>query len=125
MKQVLVIDDEEGIREIIQISLETAAGWTVLTATSGQEGYDWAVANIPDAILLDVMMPEMGGIETLQKLQSDRITCNIPTIFLTAKNNASEHQRFVDLGVAGVITKPFKAKILVNQVCGILGWSLE
>jgi CheY-like chemotaxis protein len=122
MKKVLVIDDEDGVREIIQISLETAANWQVLTAASGREGCTLALAHCPDAILLDVMMPQMGGIETLAQLQRHESTRQIPTIFLTAKANSPELQQFLNLGITGVIPKPFKAQMLVAQMRSILGW---
>lgn len=122
-KRILVIDDEDGIREIIQICLETVAGWDVLTAASGSEGLELALSEQPDAILLDVMMPDMDGPTTFGQLQSDRATQNIPTILLTAKAKISEQQQFINLGVTGVITKPFKARDLVEQICNILHWS--
>jgi CheY-like chemotaxis protein len=125
MKKVLVIDDEDGIREVIQISLETAANWQVLTAASGQEGCTIAINSHPDAILLDVMMPQMDGIETFQHLQRHDLTRHIPTIFLTAKTKSSEYQQFVDLGITGVIPKPFKAQVLVAQMRSILGWAVD
>jgi CheY-like chemotaxis protein len=125
MRQVLVIDDEDGIREIIQISLETAASWQVLTAASGCEGCALAIDHCPDVILLDVMMPEMGGVETFQKLRLHATTRYIPTIFLTAKANSFEHQQFMNLGITGVIPKPFKAQMLVDQMRSILGWAAE
>jgi CheY-like chemotaxis protein len=125
MKRVLVIDDEDGIREIIQISLETATNWQVTTAASGKEGCALAIATPPDVILLDVMMPEMGGIETFQKLQYHDNTRHIPTIFLTAKANSPDHQKFIDLGITGVIAKPFKAQTLVAQMRSILEWATD
>jgi CheY-like chemotaxis protein len=121
-KRILVIDDEDGIREIIQISLEVAAGWEVLTASSGNEGLVTAKIEQPDAILLDVMMPDMDGPTTFRKLQANADTQGIPTILLTAKAKISEQQQFIDLGVAGVITKPFKAVDLVTTICKILSW---
>ena len=122
-KRILVIDDEDGIREIIQICLEAAAGWDVLTAASGSEGLATAQVEKPDAILLDVMMPDMDGPTTFRQLQADPTTQNIPTILLTAKAKISEQQQFIDLGVTGVITKPFKAQDLVNQIRKILHWN--
>jgi len=121
-KRILVIDDEDGIREIIQISLEVAAGWEVLTASSGNEGLITANIEQPDAILLDVMMPDMDGPTTFRQLQANAATQGIPTILLTAKAKISEQQQFIDLGVAGVITKPFKAVDLVTTICKILSW---
>jgi CheY-like chemotaxis protein len=122
-KRILVIDDEDGIREIIQICLEAAAGWEVLTAASGSEGLVTAQEEQPDAILLDVMMPDMDGPTTFGYLQSNVTTQHIPTILLTAKAKISEQKQFIDLGVTGVITKPFKAQDLVNQIREILNWS--
>lgn len=121
-KRILVIDDEDGIREIIQICLEAAAGWEVETAASGREGLATAQSMQPDAILLDVMMPDMDGPTTFERLQANAATRHIPTILLTAKAKVSEQQQFIDLGLTGVITKPFKAQDLVNQIREILGW---
>jgi len=121
-KRILVIDDEDGIREIIQICLEAAAGWEVLTAASGSEGLEKAEAFQPDAILLDVMMPDMDGPTTFRQLQANAATGHIPTILLTAKAKISEQKQFIDLGVTGVITKPFKAQDLVDQIREILNW---
>lgn len=123
IKRILVIDDEDGIREIIQICLEAAAGWEVLTAASGSEGLVTAQVARPDAILLDVMMPDMDGPTTFRNLQANVATQHIPTILLTAKAKISEQKQFIDLGVTGVITKPFKAQDLVNQIRKILNWS--
>jgi DNA-binding response OmpR family regulator len=123
-KKILVIDDEDGIREIIQICLEAAAGWDVFTAASGSEGLATAQTEQPDAILLDVMMPDMDGPTTFRQLQAHAATKDIPTILLTAKAKISEQQQFIDLGVTGVITKPFKAQDLVNQICAILNWKV-
>jgi CheY-like chemotaxis protein len=122
-KRVLVIDDEDGVREIIQFSLEAVADWEVLTAASGREGLETAQAQQPDAILLDVMMPDMDGPTTFQQLQLNAATRHIPTIFLTAKVRASEQQQLLDLGVTGTIAKPFKAQDLANQIRVILSWS--
>lgn len=122
-KRVLVIDDEDGVREIIQFSLEAAAGWEVLTAASGSEGIETAQTQQPDAILLDVMMPDLDGPATFEQLRANAATRHIPTIFLTAKVRASEQQQLLDLGVAGAIAKPFKAQDLVNQIRALLNWS--
>jgi CheY-like chemotaxis protein len=83
-RRILVIDDENDVREVTQLSLEILGGWTVLTARSGKEGIDTAIAEQPEAILLDVMMPEMDGPTTLQQLQANTTTRHIPVIFLTA-----------------------------------------
>lgn len=121
-KRVLVIDDDDGVREIIRFSLEAVAGWEVLTATSGSEGLVKAHEDLPDAILLDVMMPDLDGPETFRQLQTNPLTAEIPTILLTAKAKISEQKQFKELGVNGVITKPFDPMDLVEQIREILTW---
>ncbi len=121
-KKILVIEDEDGLREITQFSLEAAAGWDVSTAASGSEGLIKAEAEQPDAILLDVMMPDMDGTETFRQLQANPATQTIPTIFLTAKARGSEQQALLNLGISGVITKPIKPQELVAQIREILRW---
>jgi CheY-like chemotaxis protein len=121
-KRVLIIDDEYGIRKIVEISLKAIAGWEVLVAASGQEGVAIATAEHPDAILLDVMMPGMDGVATFQQMQANPELQSIPTILLTAKAQTNEQRQFIELPIAGVITKPFKAPDLVNQMRSLLHW---
>lgn len=121
-KRILVVDDEVGIRKITQISLEVIAGWQVLSAASGQEGLEIAQTEHPDAILLDVMMPGIDGITTLQHLRENPTTQTIPVILLTAKAQISEQRQLAELSISGLITKPFKATDLVKQIQSILGW---
>ncbi len=122
-KRILVIDDEDGLREIIQFSLEVVAGWEVFTASSGREGIALAQAEQPDAILLDVMMPEMDGPSTFRELKSHANTSSIPTIWLTAKAQIREQKELIELGGAGAILKPFKAESLADDVRKILQWN--
>jgi len=121
-KRILVIDDEDSVREIIQISLESVAGWNTLTASSGSEGITIAESEHPDAILLDVMMPYMDGPTTFKQLQANLATRDIPTIMVTAKAQSSEKKQLMDLGVSGVITKPCLPLSLVEEICKILNW---
>jgi CheY-like chemotaxis protein len=121
-KRVLVIDDEEDIREVAKLSLEMVGGYEVLLARSGAEGLAMAQAEIPDTILLDVMMPEMDGPSTFRKLQENPATRKIPVIFITAKVQAADQRRFKDLGVTSVIAKPFDPVKLASQVSAALGW---
>jgi CheY-like chemotaxis protein len=119
-KQILVIDDEDDIRKLIQTCLEIMGGWQVLTARSGSEGLLLALDAQPDAILLDVMMPEMDGLTTFKRLQANPTTKHIPVIFLTAKGRTAEARQFAELGVTGVINKPFNAQKLAHQVAAAL-----
>ncbi len=124
-KRVLVIDNEEYIREVAQICLETVAGWEVLTAASGQEGLVVAEAENPDAILLDVMMPGMDGLTTFKHLQANPTTKRIPVIFLTAKVQSADLHYYRTLGITAAISKPFDAMELAGKVAQPLGWELE
>ena len=122
-KQILVIDNEVYIQEVIQIALETTSDWQVITAGSGQEGLAIAAQSQPDAILLDVMMPEMDGLTTFANLQANATTQPIPVILLTAKVQATDQQRYKQLGVQATISKPFDPLQLSTQISTILGWS--
>lgn len=122
-KRVLVIDDEDDIREIAQMSLEIMAGLDVCVARSGREGLNLAESEQPDAILLDVMMPDMDGVATFEQLQANPATQHIPVILLTAKVQVSDPRRFADLGVKAMIAKPFKPAKLAEQILQVLGWN--
>ena len=119
VRRVLVVDDDELLREVAKASLELVAGWSVTTAASGAEAQEKARAEQPDVIVLDVMMPGQDGPTTLAQLRDERSTHDIPVIFLTAKNNTEGWQ---GSGLAGVIAKPFDAMRLAAQVSGLLGW---
>jgi CheY-like chemotaxis protein len=121
-RRVLVIDDEDDIREVAQLALEAVSGWEVFGASSGAEGLRVAAEHMPDAILLDVMMPEMDGPSTFRALRAQPATAEIPVILLTAKVQASDRTRFQDLGVNGVLTKPFDPMELARQIEEVLGW---
>ncbi len=121
-RRLLLIDDEDDIREVAALSLEAVAGWTVLLASSGEEGLEIAANEKPDAILLDVMMPEMDGPGIFKLLQESETTRAIPVIFLTAKAQSVEQRLLLELGVAGVIAKPFDPLTLAQEIAKILQW---
>jgi len=123
-KRILIVDDEEDIRDIVQLSLEMEAGWDVLTASSGTEGIARAEVEQPDAILLDIMMPDMDGIATFQQLQANPIVKNIPVILLTAKIRAVDERQFETLGIAAAIIKPFDPIDLAEQIATALNWPI-
>jgi len=120
--RILIIDDEDDIREVAAMSLETMAGWEVVVAESGAQGLSRAETYRPDAILLDVMMPGMDGPTTFQELRRNPVTAEIPVLFLTAKVQASDRRRFSDLGIHAVLVKPFDPLTLSTQVATVLGW---
>ncbi len=122
-RRVLIIDDEDDIREVAALSLESVAGWEVLTASSGLQGLARAAEHKPDAILLDVMMPEMDGPATFRELRKNPATARIPVLLLTAKVQSTDQRRFADLGVEAVLFKPFDPLTLSRQIASALGWS--
>lgn len=121
-RHILVIDDEDGIRELIQISLEVVAGWDVSLAESGKQGISLAASLQPDAILLDVMMPDMDGFLTLQQLHQNPNTTHIPTILLTAKAQLDSKSNLPGLKIWGIIPKPFDTATLAEDIENLLGW---
>src|ERR1700722_7605393 len=121
--RVLIIDDEDDIREGAALSLETVAGWQVYTANSGAQGLARAIEHQPDAILLDVMMPGMDGPTTFRELRKNPATQKIPVLLLTAKVQSTDQRRFADLGVEAILFKPFDPLTLSSQIAGALGWS--
>ena len=122
-KKILIIDDEDDIREVAALSLESVAGWEVVTASSGSQGLARAVEHQPDAILLDVMMPGMDGPTTFRELRKNPATAKIPVLLLTAKVQSSDQRRFADLGVESILFKPFDPMTLADQISSVLGWS--
>jgi CheY-like chemotaxis protein len=123
MRRILIIDDEDDIREVAALSLEATAGWEILTANSGVKGIEIAVAEQPDAILMDVMMPEVDGPTTFRNMQQNPAISTIPVLLLTAKVQGVDQRRFAGLGVAAVLFKPFDPLTLADQISEVLGWS--
>jgi CheY-like chemotaxis protein len=119
--KILIIDDEADIRTISRLALERVGGMQVVGAASGTDGIAKAVAEVPDGILLDVMMPEQDGPATFRLLKADPRTAHIPVIFLTAKAMAADVDRLRALGAKGVLTKPFDPMTLAASVRAILG----
>lgn len=122
MHRILLIDDEDDIREVASLTLEVTAGWRVITANSGTAGIRAALAEKPEAILMDVMMPEMDGPTTFREMQKIPELANIPVILLTAKVQGVDQRRFSDLGVAAVLFKPFDPMTLAQQIAEVLNW---
>ncbi len=121
-RKILIIDDEDDIREVAALSLESVAGWDVVTASSGAQGLTKAAKEKPDAIVLDVMMPGMDGPTTFLELKKNPATAHIPVLLLTAKVHPTDQKRFADLGVKAVLFKPFDPMKLSEQISKVLGW---
>jgi CheY-like chemotaxis protein len=119
---VLIIDDSAVIRQIAELTL-SAYGWRILTAETGPQGIAIAASERPDAILLDVVMPDPDGLETLSRLRDDPRTAGIPVIFLTGLAETEEQRaKLSALGAAGVLAKPFDPNTLAELVAGVLRW---
>jgi CheY-like chemotaxis protein len=112
--RILYVDDEADIREVAAMSLELDGELEVRCCASGVEAIEVASEWNPDLILLDVMMPGMDGPETLARLRNDAATVAIPVVFITARTGARESERFLGLGAAGVIAKPFDPMTLAD-----------
>ncbi len=115
-KTVLVVDDESRMVEFIAMNLELE-GFRVARAANGSEALEKASREHPDLVLLDIMMPEMDGFETLAGL---RETSSVPVIFLTAKNEEVDRIRGLDLGADDYITKPFSPREMVSRIRAVL-----
>lgn len=114
--KVLIIDDDEDIREIALMCLERDAGFVARAVSGGREGAVAARQWQPDMLLIDVVMPDLDGPATVELLAQDPETRNIPVVFLTARSDARDIERFMALGIAGVIPKPFDPIALADLV---------
>jgi CheY-like chemotaxis protein len=121
-RSVLVVDDDELIREITVLTLRRLGGYDVREAASGPEGLAAAVGDVPDAILLDVMMPGMDGKQTFSRLREDPRTADVPVVFLTATLLTPEREELERSGARGVIAKPFDPMALVAELQRLLDW---
>jgi CheY-like chemotaxis protein len=121
-RRLLIVDDEADVREIARTSLAITHRWEVFTAASGAAAVTLAVAHRPDAILLDLAMPQIDGLATLHQLRANTATEKIPVIFLTASLGAATQPLYRQAGAQGVLLKPFDPGLLGDQIAAILGW---
>ena len=119
MTKVLIIDDEAPIRLLCRVNLE-AEGMDVVEAGDGPSGLDLARAELPDVVLLDVMMPGLDGWAVAQELLEDVHTDAIPIVFLTARAEVRDRARGLDIGGVDYITKPFNPVELAPLVRALL-----
>ena len=122
-RRILLVDDDDSVREVTRACLELIGGYHVDSASSGHECLELSLTSRPDAILLDVMMPGLDGPSTFGKLQEREETRNLPVVLLTAKTQEADLRRFAELGVAGVLRKPFDPMTLSDQVAELFGWT--
>jgi len=118
--RILYVDDEDDIREIAQMSLELEPEFEVRSCSSGAAALTDAAAWHPDLILLDVMMPDMDGPETLKRLAASPLTASIPVAFITVRTQTHQVERYLAMGAIGVIAKPFDPLALAGEVRKLL-----
>ena len=117
--RILVVDDDPEIRDFVKANLEQD-GFEIEVAGSGPEALELAAERPPALVLLDVMMPGMDGLTTLRHLRNDVPTANVPVVMLTAKPQAAERVKGLDLGADDYITKPFEIDELVARVRSVI-----
>ena len=119
LQHILCIDDEENILEITRMCLEDIGGFQVTTCSSGAEGIKAALEIHPDLILVDMMMPEMDGSETLRQIRIHQELDNIIVVFMTARVQPHEIAEYIEKGAAGVIAKPFDPMGICDELNSI------
>ena len=115
VKKILIIDDDISYLELTKVMLERNS-YSVFLAENGKDGIEKAESSLPDLIFLDIMMPEMSGIEVLQALKSSQKAGHIPVIMLTAKSDSRTMIKTQDLGAADYIIKPYDGKELLEII---------
>ncbi len=123
-KTILVVDDEQDIIDLLSYNLRKE-GFIVLSATNGQKAVDIASENNPDLIVLDIMMPEMDGLEVCKSLKKNPTTSNTAIIFLTAKAGEIDQIVGLELGADDYIQKPISPRVLIARIKNILRRNTE
>jgi two-component system alkaline phosphatase synthesis response regulator PhoP len=118
-QKILAVDDEEDILELLRFNL-AKEGFAVVCAASGEEALKSALANRPDLILLDLLLPGMDGLEVARRLKQDGSTKEIPVIMVTAKGEEADIVAGLEVGAEDYITKPFSRKVLIARIRAVL-----
>ena len=118
-ESILVIEDEKDIAELVKYNL-TREGYRVIVSRSGEKGLKEALSNLPDAIILDLMLPGINGLEICKSLRSNENTKNIPIIMVTAKSEEADIVTGLEVGADDYITKPFSPRVLLARLRAVL-----
>ncbi len=118
-ENILVVEDEEAIRELVRYNLNRE-GYSVQEAESGEQALQFTKNKLPDLVILDLMLPEIDGLEVCKRLKSDTRTQHIPIVMLTAKGEEADIVTGLELGADDYITKPFSPRVLVARVRALL-----
>ncbi len=119
INKILLVDDEHDILEFLSYNLKKE-GYLVFTAANGKEALEVATREIPDLILLDVMMPDMDGIETCRQIRELPALSNVMIAFLTARNEDYSQIAGFDVGADDYINKPIKPRVLISRIKALL-----
>ncbi len=119
MAEILIVDDDR-INLALAHSILKQAGFAVLEAASGEEAVDMAIQSLPDLIVMDIMMPGIGGVEALHRLRQNKATWNIPVIALTAMAMPDDREKLFIDGFSAYISKPLHVHEFVEQVRHVL-----
>jgi len=118
-EHILVVDDEEDILELVEYNL-TRAGLRVSTAASGEEAVTAARAQLPDLVVLDLMLPGLDGLDVCRILRNDPLTASVPIIMLTAKTQEADVVTGLEVGADDYVTKPFSPRVLLARIRAVL-----
>ena len=119
MKKILIVDDQPDMRKVLQIQIELM-GFAGITAKNGKEGIEAAIAEKPDLIMMDFMMPEMDGWEATRTLRATTETKEIPIIAVTAMIRPSDLQSCIEAGCNDYIVKPFRVEELRKRIDALI-----
>jgi two-component system phosphate regulon response regulator PhoB len=114
-KSILVVDDEKDLQKLLEYNLKKE-GYEVLVSGSGKSGLELARLKKPDLVILDLMLPGIGGLDVCRLLQSHERTRSIPVLILTARSSEADHVSGLELGAVDYLTKPFSVKVLLVKV---------
>lgn len=118
---VLIVDDDPVIQLLLRVNFEMD-GFDVETADDGEQGLEMARQNLPDLVLLDVVMPKLDGFQVLAAFRADERTRELPVVLLSAKSRDSDRQAGLDAGANAYITKPFDPSKLLAEVKGLVSF---
>lgn len=119
LKKILHVEDDESIRLIVEMALVDLCNMTLVSCDSGSQALEQLLNFVPELILLDAMMPQMDGLQTLKAIRKLENIQGIPVVFITARIQQAEKQQYLDAGAVAVIEKPFNPSELGAQLTAI------
>ncbi|MBT8307084.1 MAG: response regulator [Maribacter sp.] len=120
MKKILIVDDEPNIVMTLEYAFKKQ-DFQVYIARDGSEALQILENNVPDVVLLDIMMPNVDGYQTLEYIKNSKMLENTKVVFLTAKTKDTDIKKGLNLGADRYLTKPFSVKKIVSEILGLLG----